>query len=132
MNTKIPLSRYKSRQYTGVVTVGPPSVGGLTTLNKYGQFSHKFDETLQSLQTSFAGITKPLTNFQSGNGAMSDGDPKKISMVQRWLMSSQYTNINDISYNETYNDYLGLGPYYLIDYEKPSDNTCTNLTVRIN
>ena len=47
-------------------------------------------------------------------------------------MSSQYTNINDISYNETYIDYLGLGPYYLIDYEKPSDNTGTNLTVRIN
>lgn len=121
-NTKIPLSRFKARQYTG-------SGDSIATLQQYGQFAHTFDESMRSMQVTFASITKPRTRFQSGNTQMNDGNPLKNSMLQRWMMTNQ--NNDDIA-RENFHDWLSSGPYYCFDYVKASDNTGTYLQVDID
>jgi hypothetical protein len=52
-STKIPLSRFKMRQYS--------PAGSLQSLNRYGPWARTCDEKLKSLQVTFSG-TKPQTN----------------------------------------------------------------------
>jgi hypothetical protein len=131
LNTKISVNRFKTRQYTGAVTSSNFTIAGLNYLQKYGQYSHTYDEGLSSIQVSFSGQTKPQTNFQSGN-AVADKNPTKISMLQRYLMSAQNVDISNPQESETYSDWLSMGPYYIFDFEKPSDNIGTSLIVRTN
>ena len=119
-DTRIPLSRFKSRQYTST---------GKSLLNEFGPWAHTFDEELHSLQITFAGITKPMSNFMNASG----GDIKDAttnSMLQRWVMTNQN---NDSDFNsEKYHDWLSMGPYYLFDFSRDANNTGTYLQVKIN
>ena len=120
-HSMLPLTRFKARQYTG---------GNLNTLNKFGPWSHDYSENLKSLQLNFAGITKPMTNFQRGSGAGSIGDGKTNNMLQRWIMTNQ--NNHNKRRPEKYTDWLSMGPYYLYDFTRSADNLGTYLTVNIN
>ena len=120
-HSMLPLTRFKARQYTG---------GNLDTLNKFGPWSHDYSENLKSLQLNFAGITKPMTNFQRGSGAGSIGDGKTNNMLQRWIMTNQ--NNHNKRRPEKYTDWLSMGPYYLYDFTRSADNLGTYLTVNIN
>jgi hypothetical protein len=120
-HSMLPLTRFKTRQYTGA--------DGLAKLDQFGPWAHTFDEKLISLQLNFAGITKPLTNFQRGGS----GDIKESTtnnMLQRWIMTNQ--NNNNRRYPEKYHDWLGMGAYYLFDFTRSSDNLGTYLTVSVN
>jgi hypothetical protein len=65
-DSRLPLSRFKARQYTR---------NSKSILNQYGPWAHTFDEELRSLQITFAGITKPMSNFMNASG----GDIKDAS-----------------------------------------------------
>lgn len=119
-NSKLPLTRFKTRQYTGT--------GNLTALNKYGPWAQTYDERLQSIQLNFAGITKPQTLFQRGN----TGTVANItnSMLQRWIMNNQMND--DKQSPEKYMDWLSMGPYYVFDFTRSADNQGTYLTVSVN
>jgi hypothetical protein len=119
-DSRLPLSRFKARQYTR---------NSKAILNQYGPWAHTFDEELRSLQITFAGITKPMSNFMNASG----GDIKDAttnSMLQRWVMTNQN---NDSDFNsEKYHDWLSMGPYYLFDFSRDANNTGTYLQVKIN
>lgn len=119
-HSMLPLTRFKTRQYT---------TDGLNTLDRYGPWAHTFDEKLISLQVNFAGITKPITNFQRGGS----GEVKYATtnnMLQRWIMTNQ--NNNNRKNSEKYHDWLSMGAYYLFDFTRSSDNLGTYLTVSVN
>jgi hypothetical protein len=120
-NTKLPLTRFKTRQYTGT--------SNLANLNKYGPWAKTFDEGLVQLQLNFAGITKNTTNFTS---AFTDDSKANVSntMLQRWIMTNQ--NNGDRQQSEKYNDWLSLGSYHLFDFTRSADNMGTYLTVNVN
>ena len=120
-HSMLPLTRFKARQYTN---------GSLTALNKFGPWSNDYSENLLSLQLNFAGITKPMTNFQRGSGAGQVGDGKTNNMLQRWIMTNQ--NNHNKKRPEKYTDWLSMGPYYLYDFSRSSDNLGTYLTVNVN
>ena len=122
-NSKIPLTRFKTRQTTS---------GSLAQLNQFGPWAHTYDERLTSLQVTFAGITKPHTNFQRGSNTGSSTDMKQgtvNTMLQRWLMTNQ--NNNNRSRPEKFHDYLSMGAYYLFDFTKDTTNTGTYLQVKL-
>lgn len=121
-NTKLPLTRFKTRQY---ITSGD----NLTNPNKYGLWANTFDEKLQQIQLNFAGITKPITNFQRGGLPGTAGQATTVSMLQRWIMTNQYNN--DRQEPEKFNDWLSMGAYYLFDFERSADNNGTYLTINI-
>lgn len=121
-HSMLPLTRFKTRQYTGA--------GGLNVLTQAGPWAHTYDEKLSSLQLNFAGITKPQTNFQRGSGAGSISLPTTNNMLQRWIMTNQHNN--NRRYPEKYHDWLSMGPYYLFDFTRSSDNLGTYLTININ
>lgn len=120
-HSMLPLTRFKTRQYTG-------TTGGLSKLNQYGPWAHTYDEKLVSLQLNFAGITKPITNFQRG-GSGEIKDATTNNMLQRWIMTNN--NNNNRRYPEKYHDWLSMGPYYLYDFTRASDNKGTYLTVSV-
>lgn len=119
-NSKLPLTRFKTRQYTGT--------SNLTALNKYGPWAQTYDERLLSIQLNFAGITKPQTLFQRGNTGTAAETTN--SMLQRWIMNNQ---MNDDKLSpEKYMDWLSMGPYYVFDFTRSADNLGTYLTVNVN
>jgi len=121
-NGKIPLTRFKTRQFTG-------TTNKLNLLNQYGPWAHTYDEHLHSLQVTFAGITKPISNFQRG-GVGNGQDATVNSMLQRWLMTNQNNDNNTTP--EKFHDWLSMGPYYLFDFSRSSDNLGTYLQVKIH
>lgn len=125
-HTMLPLTRFKPRQYTRDDT----GASTLAELNKYGPWANDYSERIRSLQVNFAGITKPITNFQraSGNGTIGDGTTN--SMLQRWIMSNQ--NNHNKRRPEKYTDWLSMGPYYLFDFTRSADNLGTRLSIDIN
>ena len=119
-NGKIPLTRFKTRQYTGS--------SGIDQLNQFGPWAKTYDERLESIQLTFGGITKPMSNFQrAGSGSISD--PTVNTMLQRWLMSNQ--NNRNRQSPEKYTDWLSMGAYYYFDFEKSQDNLGTYLQVKL-
>jgi len=126
-NSRIPLSRFKTRQYTNDATT---PYGVMTPLNQFGPWAHTYDEQLRSLQVTFAGITKPMSNFMNAENGGNITDPTMNSMLQRWVMTNQN---NDSDFNsEKYHDWLSMGPYYLYDFSRDANNTGTYLQVKIN
>ena len=126
-NSRIPLSRFKTRQYTNDATT---TYGVMTPLNQFGPWAHTYDEQLRSLQVTFAGITKPMSNFMNAENGGNITDPTMNSMLQRWVMTNQN---NDSDFNsEKYHDWLSMGPYYLYDFSRDANNTGTYLQVKIN
>jgi len=125
-NTKLPLTRFKTRQYTGGITTDRKQ--GLASLNKYGPYAKTYDEGLQQLQLNFAGITKNQTNFTS---VFNVDEQANISntMLQRWILTNQ--NNGDRQQPETYNDWLSCGGYYVFDFNRSADNTGSYLTVNV-
>lgn len=118
-HSMLPLTRFKTRQYTSA---------GLNNLDRYGPWAHTYDEKLTSLQLNFAGITKPVTNFQRGGyGEVKDANTN--NMLQRWIMTNQ--NNNNRKNPEKYHDWLSMGAYYLFDFTRSSDNLGTYLTVSV-
>lgn len=120
-HSMLPLTRFKPRQYTN---------DNLATLNKYGPWVNDYSERIRSLQVNFAGITKPITNFQRASGAGTIGDGKTNSMLQRWVMTNQ--NNHNKRRPEKYTDWLSMGPYYLFDFTRSADNLGTRLSIDIN
>ena len=120
-NPKLPMTRFKTRQYTGAQ--------GLNVLNQYGPWAHTLDERLQSIQCTFAGITKPMSNFQKAGGGKG-GEPTVNQMLQRWMMTNQ--NNDNRQEPEKFHDWLSLGPYYLFDFSRDSSNLGTYLQVKVN
>ena len=120
-NPKLPMTRFKTRQYTGT--------DGLNVLNQYGPWAHTLDERLQSIQCTFAGITKPMSNFQRG-GIGDGGSPSVNQMLQRWMMTNQ--NNDNRQEPEKFHDWLSMGPYYLFDFSRDSSNLGTYLQVKVN
>jgi hypothetical protein len=82
-NSKIPLSRFKARQNC-------PN-GNLKRRGEYGEGTKIYDENLQSIQLTVADITKPSTQFQTSNGAVTTRPDVSITMLQlqRYLMTNQ-------------------------------------------
>jgi len=120
-HSMLPLTRFKPRQDTDAT---------LTTLNQFGPWSHDYSERIRSLQVNFAGITKPITNFQRASGAGSVESSTTNSMLQRWIMTNQ--NNHNKRRPEKYNDWLSMGPYYLFDFTRSADNLGTRLSIDIN
>ena len=85
---------------------------------------------VQSIQCTFAGITKPMSNFQRGSGSGDGGSPSVNQMLQRWMMTNQ--NNNNRQEPEKFHDWLSMGPYYLFDFSRDSSNLGTYLQVKIN
>ena len=114
--TKLPFSRFKSRQYS--------ANGNLDNLNKYGPWARTFDERLVSIMTTMCGITKPQTLIQTTTapGVMNN------TMLQRYLMTNTMDNRYD---TETYFDFLTNGAYYYFNYERDSENLGTYLNVKL-
>ncbi len=114
--TKLPFSRFKSRQYS--------ANGNLDNLNKYGPWARTFDERLVSIMTTMCGITKPQTLIQTTTspGVLNN------TMLQRYLMSNTMDNRYD---TETYFDYFSNGPYFYFSYERDSLNLGTYLNVKL-
>ncbi len=75
-NTKIPMSRFKMRQYS--------PAGLLQYLNRYGPWARTADEKLKNLQVTFSGITKPQTNIENTHGN-SAHDAISNTMLQRLI-----------------------------------------------
>jgi len=120
LNSKVS-NRFKARQ---------SSPGGdLSRLNAYGPWSHTYDERVQSMQVVFAGITKPATLFQTGNGNSTSKPDVSVSMLQRYLMNNQNQQRGD---TETFNDWLSNGAYYHYDFTRDSTNLGTYLSVKIS
>lgn len=107
-STKIPLSRFKMRQYS--------PAGSLQSLNRYGPWARTCDEKLKSLQVTFSGITKPQTNIENTH-SNSATDAISNTMLQQYLMTNQMDGRYD---TEQYYDFLSKGPYYLFDYTRDS------------
>jgi hypothetical protein len=120
-HSMLPLTRFKPRQDTSV---------SLSALNQYGPWANDYSERIKSLQVNFAGITKPITNFQRASGAGKIGDGSTNSMLQRWVMSNQ--NNHNKRRPEKYTDWLSMGPYYLFDFTRSADNLGTRLSIDIN
>jgi hypothetical protein len=119
-DSRLPLSRFKTRQYL--------ENGDFQYMNRYGPWAHTYDENLNTIQVTFAGITKPMSNFSSGNETT---DLKtKNSMLQRWIMTNQ-NNHNRVE-PEKFHDWLSMGPYYLYDFSRDSMNQGTYLQVKTN
>lgn len=114
--TKLPFSRFKSRQYS--------AGGSLEHLNLYGPWCRTFDERLLSIMTTMCGITKPQTLIQTTT------TPALLNntMLQRYLMTNSMSNRYD---TETYFDYLSNGPYYYFSYERDAENLGTYLNVKL-
>lgn len=119
-DSRLPLSRFKTRQDI--------RSGNFENMNKYGPWAHTYDEKLNTIQVTFAGITKPMSNFSSANAA--ENKPTKNSMLQRWLMTNQ--NNHNRAEPEKYHDWLSMGPYYLYDFSRDSMNQGTYLQVKTN
>jgi hypothetical protein len=121
-NSKLPLTRFKTRQYTGV-----NAQTSLSNLNAYGPWSHTYDERLQSIQINFAGLNKPVSLF---NSAFNSGSPPTTNtMLQRWIMNNQMNGNKQTG--ESFNDWLSCGPYYYFDFSRSADNLGTYMTVSI-
>lgn len=118
-NSKLPLTRFKVRQYTGDAK--------LSNMNRYGCWNKTFDENLLSIQVSFCGTNKPMTTFIRG-GSGQIGDNLTNSMLQRFIMTNQ--NNGDKQMTETFNDWLNCGAYYVFDFDRPVDQQGT--TVQVN
>lgn len=119
-NSKLPLTRFKVRQFTGA--------SGLQALNRYGPWTNTYDENINQLQLNFAGVSKPVTSFVRG-GSGQIGESTVNNMLQRWIMTNQ--NQNDRQEGETYNDWLSAGAYYCFDFSRSADNLGTYLTVNM-
>ena len=119
-NSKIPFSRFKARQNS--------AGGDLSRLNTFGPWAKTYDENVQSMQLTFAGIVKPMSLFQTGNGNSISKPDTSVSMLQRYLMNNQNQQRSD---QETYFDWLSQGPYYLFDFTRDSTNLGTYLSVKI-
>ena len=119
-NTKIPLSRFKMRQYS------PAS--SLQYLNRYGPWARTADEKLKNLQVTFSGITKPQTNIENTHSNASH-DAISNTMLQRYLMTNQMDGRYD---TEQYYDFLSNGPYYLFDYTRDSKALGTYISVKLS
>ena len=114
--TKLPFSRFKSRQYS--------AGGDLTNLNKYGPWVRTFDEKLISVMTTMCGITKPQTTIQT----TTTPGPLNNTMLQKYLMTQNFGNTYD---TESYFDWLTNGSYYYFNYERDSENLGTYLNVKL-
>jgi hypothetical protein len=121
-NPKLPLTRFKTRQDTGL------NGKSLDALNQYGPWAHTYDERLHSIQCTFAGITKPMSNFQKASEG--GGSSTVNQMLQRWMMTNQ--NNDNRQEPEKFHDWLSMGPYYLFDFSRDSSNLGTYLQVKIN
>ena len=115
--TKLPFSRFKSRQYS--------QGGDMTNFNKYGPWIRTFDERLISAMVTMCGITKPQTQIQT---TISPG-PLNNTMLQKYLMTQNFGNTYD---TESYFDWLTNGPYYYFNYERDSENLGTYLNVKLS
>jgi hypothetical protein len=121
-DSRLPLSRFKTRQDI-------PSGNDFKNMDRYGPWAHTYDERLNTIQVTFAGITKPMSNFSSGDGVSND-EATKNSMLQRWIMTNQ-NNHNRVE-PEKFHDWLSMGPYYLYDFSRDSMNQGTYLQVKTN
>ena len=119
-NTKLSYARFKARQNC--------PAGDLKRMDKFGPWAKTYDENLQSIQLTFAGITKPMTLFQTGNGGSTSQPSVSVSMLQRYLMNNQNQQRSD---HETFYDWLSQGAYYTFDFTRDSTNLGTYLSVKI-
>jgi len=119
-STKIPLSRFKSRQYS--------PAGSLQYLNQFGPWTRTFDEKLKNLQITFSGQTKPQTNIENTQN-FSVQDATSNTMLQRYLMTNQMAGRYD---QEQYYDFVNMGPYYLFDYTRDAKMLGTYVSCKLS
>jgi len=93
------------------------------------------DLALQNIQVTYANITKPSTNWQSGYGVAISGAgiftfPGINKLEQRYHDSYEECGLDVRSSGcETFYDWLQRGPFYCFSYEKDVANKSTEVQI---
>jgi len=96
------------------------------------------DLSLQNIQITYANISKPSTNWQSGYGvALSSNGAftaQGINLLEQRYHDSYEESGLDCKSNgvETYYDWLQRGPFYHFSFERDVNNKSTEIQITSN